>query len=170
MKKKATVICWISTTLASLALCLTCGLPLPAGIPPMLLQWLILPLLALLAGCESFYSFDGVPAPELAGEAVCAYLAAHADVPAPAADEILRKLFACEWDALPVIPDAPALLPALVTLEDAYEGASGMVIACVKTELDYGDGFEFAWYAEFTLAPDAAAEYGARVQRALIPD
>ena len=48
MKKKATVICWISTTLASLALCLTCGLPLPAGIPPMLLQWLILPLLALL--------------------------------------------------------------------------------------------------------------------------
>ena len=33
-----------------------------------------------------------------------------------------------------------------------------------------GDGFEFAWYAEFTLAPDAAAEYGARVQRALIPD
>ena len=49
MKKKATVICWISTALASLALCLTCGLPLPAGIPPMLLQWLILPLLALLA-------------------------------------------------------------------------------------------------------------------------
>lgn len=48
MKKKATVICWISTALASLALCLTCGLPLPAGIPPMLLQWLILPLLALL--------------------------------------------------------------------------------------------------------------------------
>ena len=45
-----------------------------------------------------------------------------------------------------------------------------MVIACVKTELDYGDGFEFAWYAEFTLAPDAAAEYGARVRRALIPD
>ena len=44
MKKKATVICWISTALASLALCLTCGLPLPAGIPPMLLQWLILPL------------------------------------------------------------------------------------------------------------------------------
>ena len=35
--------------LAALALCLTCGLPLPAGIPPMLLQWLILPLLALLA-------------------------------------------------------------------------------------------------------------------------
>ena len=33
---------------AALALCLTCGLPLPAGIPPMLLQWLILPLLALL--------------------------------------------------------------------------------------------------------------------------
>ncbi|MDD6544617.1 MAG: hypothetical protein PUF20_09575, partial [Clostridiales bacterium] len=49
MKKKATVICWISTALAALALCLTCGLPLPAGIPPMLLQWLILPLLALLA-------------------------------------------------------------------------------------------------------------------------
>ena len=49
MKKKATVICWISTTLTALALCLTCGLPLPAGIPPMLLQWLILPLLALLA-------------------------------------------------------------------------------------------------------------------------
>lgn len=48
MKKKATVICWISTALAALALCLTCGLPLPAGIPPMLLQWLILPLLALL--------------------------------------------------------------------------------------------------------------------------
>ena len=45
MKKKATVICWISTALAALALCLT----LPAGIPPMLLQWLILPLLALLA-------------------------------------------------------------------------------------------------------------------------
>ena len=129
-----------------------------------------LPLLALLAGCESFYSFNGAPAPELAGEAVCAYLAAHADVPAPAADEILRALFACEWDALPAIPDAPALLPALVTLEDAYEGASGTVIACVKTELDYSDGFEFAWYAEFTLVPDAAAEYGARVQRALIPD
>lgn len=49
MKKKATVICWISIALAALALCLTCGLPLPAGIPPMLLQWLILPLLALLA-------------------------------------------------------------------------------------------------------------------------
>lgn len=49
MKKKATVICWISTALAALALCLTCGLPLPAGIPPMLLQWLILPLLTLLA-------------------------------------------------------------------------------------------------------------------------
>ena len=49
MKKKATVICWISTALAALALCLTCGLPLPAEIPPMLLQWLILPLLALLA-------------------------------------------------------------------------------------------------------------------------
>ncbi len=49
MKKKAIVICWISTALASLALCLTCGLPLSAGIPPMLLQWLILPLLALLA-------------------------------------------------------------------------------------------------------------------------
>ena len=49
MKKKATVICWISTALAALALCLTCGLPLPAGIPPMLFQWLILPLLALLA-------------------------------------------------------------------------------------------------------------------------
>ena len=49
MKKKATVICWISTALAALALCLTCGLPPPAGIPPMLLQWLILPLLALLA-------------------------------------------------------------------------------------------------------------------------
>ena len=129
-----------------------------------------LPLLALLAGCESFYSFDGAPAPELAGEAVCAYLAAHADAPAPATDEILRALFACEWEALPAIPDAPALLPALVTLEDAYEGASGTVIACVKTELDYGDGFEFAWYAEFTLAPDASAEYGARVQRALIPD
>ena len=48
MKKKATVICWISTALAALALCLTCGLPLPAGIPPMLLQWLILPLLGLL--------------------------------------------------------------------------------------------------------------------------
>lgn len=49
MKKKATVICWISTALAALALCLACGLPLPARIPPMLLQWLILPLLALLA-------------------------------------------------------------------------------------------------------------------------
>ena len=142
----------------------------PAPIDAQSVSERALPLLALIAGCESFYSFDGVPAPELAGEAVCAYLAAHADVPAPAADEILRKLFACEWDALPVSPDAPALLPALVTLEDAYEGASGTVIACVKTELDYGDGFEFAWYAEFTLAPDAAAEYGARVQRALIPD
>ena len=54
MKKKATVICWISTTLASLALCLTCGLPLPAGIPPMLLQWLILPLLALLTAANLF--------------------------------------------------------------------------------------------------------------------
>ena len=50
MKKKATVICWISTALAALALCLTCGLPLPAGIPPMLLQWLILPLLCALLG------------------------------------------------------------------------------------------------------------------------
>ena len=120
----------------------------PAPIDAQSVSERALPLLALLAGCESFYSFDGVPAPELAGEAVCAYLAAHADVPAPAdvpahadvptpaADEILRKLFACEWDALPVIPDAPALLPALVTLEDAYEGASGTVIACVKTELD----------------------------------
>ena len=48
MKKKATVICWISTALAALALYLTCGLPLPAEIPPMLLQWFILPLLALL--------------------------------------------------------------------------------------------------------------------------
>ena len=61
MKKKATVICWISTALAALALCLTCGLPLPAGIPPMLLQWLILPLLALLtaavqAGRPFFFS------------------------------------------------------------------------------------------------------------------
>lgn len=127
-----------------------------------------LPLMALLAGCESFYSFDGAPTPELAGEAVCAYLSAHEE--APAADEILRALFACEWETLPAIPDAPTILPALVTLEDAYEGASGTVIACVKAELDYGDGFEFAWYAEFTLAPDAAAEYGARVQRALIPD
>lgn len=127
-----------------------------------------LPLLALLAGCESFYSFDGTPTPELAGESVRAYLSSHAD--APAADEILRALFTCEWDALPPIPDAPAHLPARITLEDAYEGASGTVIACVKAELDYGDGFEFAWYAEFTLAPDEAAEYGARVQRALIPD
>ncbi len=127
-----------------------------------------LPLLELLAGCESFYSFDAVPAPELAGEAVCAYRSTHAD--APETDEILRALFACEWETLPEIPDAPVLLPARVTLEDAYEGATGTVIACVKAELDYGDGFEFAWYAEFTLVPDEAAEYGARVERALIPD
>lgn len=127
-----------------------------------------LPLLELLAGCESFYSFDDVPAPELAGEAVCAYRCAHAE--ALETEEILRALFACEWETLPEIPDAPTLRPARVTLEDAYEGASGTVIACVKAELDYGDGLEFAWYAEFTLVPDETAEYGARVQRALIPD
>lgn len=127
-----------------------------------------LPLLELLAGCESFYSFDAAPAPELAGEAVCAYRCAHAD--APETEEILRTLFVCEWEEIPAIPDEPVLLPARVTLEDAYEGASGMVIACVKAELDYGDGLEFAWYAEFTLVPDETTEYGARVQRALIPD
>ena len=60
MKKKATVICWISTALAALALCLTCGLPLPAGIPPMLLQWLILPLLALLTAAV-LYQFGTGP-------------------------------------------------------------------------------------------------------------
>ena len=63
MKKKATVICWISTALAALALYLTCGLPLPVGIPPMLIQWLILLLLALLtAAVQAGRLFAGIRA------------------------------------------------------------------------------------------------------------
>lgn len=49
MEKKATILCWLSTALAALSLYLTSGLPLPAVIPPMLIRWLVLPLLALLA-------------------------------------------------------------------------------------------------------------------------
>jgi len=60
--------------------------------------------------------------------------------------------------------------PVRVTIESAIESGIGTIIVSVKSEKDYGYGFEFDMYADFHILPDENAPFGARIARVFIPE
>lgn len=126
-----------------------------------------LPIITLIASCPSLASFEAVPPAALAREALTGYPLYFEGV---APSDVLGAVFACPpAEAVNVLP-IPSLVPTLAEIESAIDTGTGRVRASVRVLQNFGFGYEFCLYADFTLIPCDAAPFGARVESVFIPD
>lgn len=123
-----------------------------------------LPVMTLIASCPSFASFEGAPPEALASEVQCfgdAFLEC---------DSALFIAFACPPETASEAAPPASLIPTMLEIESAIDTGTGRVRVSVRASQDFGFGYEFGFYADFTLLPDASAPFGARVESVFIPE
>jgi len=126
-----------------------------------------IPLFEILVSCPSVSSFEEAPEADFANEAVKAYLKTAS--PSEITDEAAAYAMLFASGAFEKA-EAQEAYPARVQLESALDSGSGTVKASVRAEIDYGYGFEFAFYTDIYLLPDEEAPFGARVARVFFPE
>lgn len=145
---------------------------LPVQEPCALDEEALIPLFEILVSCETFYNFENEPDPAFAEEAVYRYgvrTATQGEAPENAA--VYAMLFAFgEYTPPEAAESYSEPLPVRVIIENTLESGTGSVIVSVKVEMDYGFGFEHAYYCDIHVLPDAQAPFGARVVRVFIPE
>ena len=136
----------------------------------------VAPLFEMIMSAPAFQSFKEAPEYDLAAQTVSLFRRVFATPSEALSDEeIYALVFACG-----VMPDAakadedltepPEFLPVRVSIENAVDSGIGTVIISVKSEKDYGYGFEFDMYADFHILSDENAPFGARIARVFIPE
>ena len=129
------------------------------------------PLYEMLLGSWLFESFEEAPPVELASHAVARYREMFATASEAMTDEEIYALLFVSGEYEPLEEaEAYGYDTVRVTVESAVESGIGTLIVSVRSERDYGCGFEFDMYADFHILPDADAPFGARIARVFIPE
>lgn len=126
-----------------------------------------LPIMTLLASCPSFYSFELAPPEALAREVQGGFPQFLEEIEP---SDVLDAVFACPPAEIGGANPIPSRVPTLLEIESAIDTGTGRVRASVRVSQDVGFGYEFCFYADFTLLPGDDAPCGARVESVFIPD
>lgn len=131
-----------------------------------------LPLYEILLSAPSFTSFKEAPEAELSFEAIEIFRKFLVTPGEALTDEEIYKMLFSVGEFMPFDGEEEAfeILPVRVTIESAVESGVGTIIVSVRSEKDYGFGFEFDMYADFHIVPDENAPFGARIARVFIPE
>ena len=124
-------------------------------------------IMTLLAMCPSLTGFTGAPDTQVGREAVAAYRLLHPDS-GKSGEQIYAGIFAASAYAAQG-SDITELYRANITVESVLPVGDGQIKASIRADVDYGDGYEFGFYADVYLQPDAQAPWGARVCRMFFP-
>ena len=124
-------------------------------------------MMTLLAMCPSVADFDGAPDSQLGSEAVDAYrtLYPHSG---KNASQIYDAIFTSGAYTDTGV-ESTYLNRAHVSIESVLAVGRGIIKVSIRADIDYGDGFEFGFYADVYLEPDDEAPFGARVTRLFFP-
>ena len=112
----------------------------------------------LLSRCPDLTSFEGAPKGALAAEFLASFRAAHPEDPR-ADGEILTDFFVPaegaeeEADQTEAAVDAFELLDSVSFCEDPVETGLGLVKYTLRVETDFGNGYEFSFFAEVFTDP-----------------
>ena len=125
----------------------------------------------MLLSSDSFMSFETSPNPALAQDVIGQYRLLSATAGEALTDEEIYALLFTDGECPEFPEDAQStLLPVRAQIENALDSGIGTVIVSVRSEKDYGFGFEFDLYADFHILPDENAPFGARIVRVFIPE
>lgn len=100
--------------------------------------------IAVLVKCPSLSSFTGIAEPVTAYEAVKAYRAEHTDT-GLSDSEIYKAIFHSGEYPEAFICEETELLDAVYSIESSLTLADGMLLVSIRTEVNFGEGYEF-WY------------------------
>ncbi len=126
-------------------------------------------LLELVCACSELTSFESVPDPVLANEAVRVYRLMFPESASDDAD-VYSALFLYGEYRAEAGAEAAALMPMQLEVEETM-GLPDDELKCTCTvRFDYGEGFEFAFMADIYIVRDAGSEFGWRVSRIFFPE
>ena len=141
----------------------------PKKADPDIVAYEALDILSVLLMCPNLKSFEGIPSPEVAAEAVAAYKLTG-DLEDLSDSEIYRTVFA-EGEYSPFSGNSdPELLAVEIEIDSAVDIGDGTVKVSLTVNADYGDGYEFYCLADVYLVPDAQAPCGSRITRVFFPE
>ncbi|MBR4235629.1 MAG: hypothetical protein IKR85_06165 [Clostridia bacterium] len=124
-------------------------------------------MMTLLAMCPSITDFDGAPDAQIGREAVAAFRLLHPDS-GKSSEQIYAGIFASGAYAAQG-SGVYETYRAYITIDSVLTVGNGQIKASIRADVDYGDGYEFGFYADVYLQPDAQAPWGARVCRLFFP-
>ena len=127
-----------------------------------------LELVKLLSACPSLMSFEETPEAELSREAVALYRRQFPYTELTDA-EIYSLIFA-HGELNPEVYSVTEFLPVEIEPEDACElPGNELKLSCIARQ-DEGDGFEFAFLADFYLVPSTRSPFGWLVDKVFFPE